>query len=119
MGKNNYIQRRRNEQQVFLDIGERMGIQKACDYIQIALRDPEVMGKGTFGRARIEKLFRRVAELADYFHTAFTFDVEADNRQEEMDAALREIYGDDLETFYERYPELKKIRYDKARKGWV
>ena len=109
MGKNNYLQRRRDEQQVFLDVGERMGIQKTCDYIQIALREPEV----------IRKLFRRVAELADYFHTAFTFDVEADNRQEEMDAALREIYGDDLETFYERYPELKKIRYDKARKGWV
>ena len=62
MGKNNYLQRRRDEQQVFLDVGERMGIQKTCDYIQIALRDPEVMGKGTFGRARIEKLFRRVAE---------------------------------------------------------
>lgn len=58
-------------------------------------------------------------ELADYYHTAFTFDVEADYRQEELDAHLREIWGDDLKPFYDRYPKLKKLQYGKSRKGWT
>lgn len=44
---------------------------------------------------------------------------QADKKQEELDALLLEIWGDDLSKFYERYPEIKQIRYDKAQKGWV
>ena len=40
-------------------------------------------------------------------------------RQEELDRCLREIWGEDLVPFYERYDELKKFKYDKAKKGWV
>ena len=116
--KNTYINRRQAANQAFLDAGEQMGIQKMWDYIQIALRDPEVMGKDVLGRKRLEKLYQKTAELADYFHTAFTDDVEADHRQEEMDAALREIWGGDLSTFYERYPQLKKVDYTKSKKNW-
>lgn len=77
------------------------------------------MGKDVFGRSRVERLFRKAKELADYFHLAFTTDVEADKRQEELDGLLREIWGEDLSTFYDRYPELKKIQYDRPKKGWV
>lgn len=96
-----------------------MGMQKVWDYVQIALRDQELMGKDVFGRARLEKLYKRLMELADYYHTAFTDDKEADCRQEEMDARLREVWRDDLNTFYERYPQLKKQAYDKKRKWWT
>ena len=116
--KNTYLERRQAVNQAFLDTGEQMGIQKMWDYIQIALRDPETMGKDVMGRKRMEKLYKKTAELADYFHTAFTDDKEADHRQEEMDAALREIWGSDLSTFYERYPQLKKLDYNKPRKNW-
>lgn len=81
--------------------------------------DPDAMGKDVFGRSRVERLFRKAKELADYFHLAFTTDVEADKRQEELDGLLREIWGEDLSTFYDRYPELKKIQYDRPKKGWV
>lgn len=120
MAKTNaYIARQLAEQQACLDAGTKLGIQQMCDYFQIALRDPEVMGKDVMGRARIEKIMARVKTLSDYFHTAFTNDVDADHRQEELDAPLRELFGKDFEPFYARYPDLKKQRYDKPRKGWV
>jgi hypothetical protein len=39
--------------------------------------------------------------------------------QAQMDAQLREIWGDALQPFYDRYPELKRYDYKKAQKGWV
>lgn len=119
MAKNDFQKRLRDREQAVFDAGERIGLQKMWDYLQIALRDPEVMGKDVLGRKRMEKVFRKTGELADYFCKAFSKDVEADNRQEELDALLREIWGDDLTTFYDRYPELKKFKYDKPQKGWV
>ena len=116
--KNYYLERRQAVNQAFLDTGEQMGMQKMWDYIQIALRSPEVMGKDVLGRKRMEKLYKKTSELAYYFHTAFTDDKEADHRQEEMDAALGEIWTDDLRTFYERYPQLKRLDYNKPRKNW-
>ena len=116
--KNTYLDRQRQRDQAFFDAGERVGIQKMWDYMQIALRDPEIMGKDVFGRKRLEKLFYKSKELADYFHTAFTDDKEADLVQRDMDAALREIWGEDLSEFYDRYPELKKLGYTKSRKNW-
>lgn len=117
-GKNTYLERKKAVNQGFLDAGEQIGLQKMWDYMQIALRDPEIMGKDVFGRKRLEKLYRKTIELANYFHTAFTDDKEADRVQRDMDAALKEVWGDDLSPFYDRYPELKKMGYNKPRKNW-
>ena len=116
--KNKYLDRQRQRDQAFFEAGERIGIQKMWDYMQIALRDPDIMKKDVFGRSRLEKLFLKSKELAEYFHTAFTDDKEADLVQRDMDAALREIWGEDLSEFYDRYPELKKLGYTKSRKNW-
>lgn len=116
---NAYLDRQQKDRQKFFDAGEEIGVQKAWDYIQIALRDPEVMGRDIMGRKRIEKVFKKMSELADFYHTAFTDDKEADYCQEKLDAQLREVWGDDLKTFYERYPTLKKLGYNKPRKNWV
>ena len=116
--KNTYLDRQRQRDQAFFEAGERIGIQKMWDYMQIALRDPDIMKKDVFGRSRLEKLFLKSKELADYFHTAFTDDKEADLVQRDLDAALREIWCDDLSPFYDRYPELKQLGYTKSRKNW-
>lgn len=116
--KNTYLQRQKTVQQTYLDIGEEMGMQKMWDYIQIALRDPETMGKDILGRKRIEKIFEKLKGLSDCYHTAFTDDKEADYYQEQMDGQLREIWGDDLNTFFERYPYMKQLDYNKPRKNW-
>ena len=118
MAKNDYHQRQRAVHQGFLDAGEQLGMQKMWDYVQIALHDPEVMGRDTFGENRLCKLFDALKKIADVYHTAFTPDKEADYYQEKLDAQLREIYGDKALPFYERYPEMKRITYDKPRKGW-
>lgn len=117
MGKNGYIAQRDAMRQGFLDTGEKMGMQKMWDYIQLTLRDPEVMGKDTFGKKRLEKVFNNLKVLADRYHICFTDDKEADYYQEELDGLLRPGC-DEFYSFYERYPQLKKFGYDKARKGW-
>lgn len=117
-GNNAYLKKQQAQRQAVLDIGEEMGMQKMWDYVQMCLRDPDIMGKDTFGRERINRLFKGLAERADRYHVAFTDDKEADYYQEKMDAELREIHGEELKTFYERYPYIKKFGYDKPRKNW-
>ena len=116
--KNAYLEKRKALNQGFLDVGEEMGLQKMWDYVQIALRDPDVMGKDILGRKRLEKIYEKVKELADTYHTCFTDDPEADYYQEKLDAQLREVWGEDLQNFYVRYPHVKKFHYDKAYKSW-
>lgn len=117
MAKNGYLQKRQAINQGFLDAGEQMGMQKMWDYIQLTLRDPDVMGKDTFGKERLEKIYKHLKVLADRYHICFTDDKEADYYQEQLDTQLRTAC-DEFYTFYERYPQLKKLGYDKARKGW-
>ena len=119
MGKNDYLAKQNAMYQGFLDAGEQLGMQKMWDYIQIVLRDPKVMGKDTFGPQRLEKIFEAMKTVANEYHTAFTADKEADYYQEKLDSELREIWGDKTLSFYDRYPDIKKIKYDKAKKGWV
>lgn len=116
---NAYLDKQRKLAQSYFEAGEEIGLQKAWDYIQLALRDPDAMGKDVLGRKRIEKVYKKMLVLVDFYHTAFTDDKEADYCQEKLDCQLREIWGDDLKTFYERYPTLKKLGYDKPRKNWV
>ena len=117
MAKNDFLAKQKAMYQGFLDAGEQMGMQKMWDYIQLALRDPEVMGKDTFGKVRLERLYKHLKVLADKYHICFTDDKEADYYQEELDAQIRKGC-DTFYPFYERYPQLKQIGYDKSRKGW-
>ena len=117
--KNDYVAQRQKRDREMLATGISMGMQLTSDFFQIALRDPEVMGKDIFGRGRIEKIVDKTMELDDYFNLAFSDHVEAEMYQEEMDRLLREIWKDDLLPFQERYDKLKKVKYDKPKKGWV
>ena len=116
---NGYFKKRNAINQSFLDAGEELGVQKMWDYMQLALRDPDVMGKDTFGPQRLEKVFKAMQALASEYHVAFTDDVEADYYQEKMDRQLKDIWKDRFQPFYERYPQLKQFSYKKAKKGWV
>ena len=82
---NGYFKKRNEINQSFLDAGEQLGVQKMWDYMQLALRDPAVMGKDTFGPDRLEKLFKAMQALASEYHTAFT-----------DDASVVEKYGKNL-----------------------
>lgn len=117
--KNDYQKRREARDQAWLDVGEEMGIQKMADYIAIALHDPDVMGKNVYSRERIDEFMAHLSRIADHYKKAFSLDKEADYHQELLDRAQKEIYGDDMQPFNVRYPYVKEISYEKAKKGWV
>lgn len=119
MGKNDYLEKRRARDREFFNAGMDTGIQLAHDFIQMALHEPQVMGKDTIGKSRFEKVFQKCAEYDDYYHLCFTGHIDADKRQEEMDAVLKEIYGEELVPFQQRYPHIKQYGYLKPQKGWV
>ena len=114
-----YIKQRHERDRKMIAIGLNMGMQITSDFYAMSLHDPDVMKKDTFGRGRIDAVTENNMKLDDYFNPAFSNDVEAERYQEEMDRKLREVYGDDLVPFKERYPYLKQINYDKPKKGWV
>lgn len=114
---NSYLRKREAMNQGLLDIGEQLGMQKMWDYIQVTLKDPAVMDKDVFGKKRLDKIYQHIKVLADRYSICFTDDKEADYYQEELDAQIRKGC-DEFYPFYERYPMLKQLGYNKARKGW-
>lgn len=115
---NDFLKRRDERDRKFFDAGMMFGLQLANDFYQITLHDKTVMGSRVLGRAMIGKVAAHCSELDDHFSDAFSDSVEADYLQEEMDGVLREILGDELIPFRERYPIVKQYGYLKSRKGW-
>lgn len=120
MAKNEYAKRRIAEKNFLLEIGMDAGFQKCWDLIQIALRDPKAVGKDIFGRGRIEQLYKVLHEYERDLGKAWlpSKEKEADVKQRDLDARLREIWGDELCDFKGRYPYIKAIDYSKSRKEW-
>lgn len=119
MGKNAYLAQREQRDQYFFENGEAVGFQRCLDYMQTLLRNPEYVGRDTFGRKRWEKLYEGLKACDKTFGSAFTHEAEADYCQEKLDENIREIFGDDTLPFQERYPMFKKMDYKKPMKGWV
>ena len=121
MAKNDYLARKMQREQDVFDAGLRIGRQQMCDYITLALRDPETKGKDTFSGKRILKVLRKTNDLMNEFNKAFEKCDEADYYQEKLDALLREAYVDEITegffSFFDRYEMVKKFDYTKVR--WV
>ena len=118
MAKNDFLDRIKGREQDCFDAGQEMGIQMVWDAVQLALRDPYVVGSKKWGRKKLARLYERTAYYKKYFHEAFTMSPEADVKQEEQDSLLREIWGDELVPHKERYPQQKEFSYKKSRKEW-
>ena len=120
MGKNDFLARTRAREQAVFSVGENIGMQRMWDYLQIALNSTEVMGKDTLGKSRLKRAFDFVQKLDKEFQPAFNGnEVESDVCQRNMDAALEQIWGDELAPFYDRYPDMKKIDYSTRKKSWT
>lgn len=115
MPKNDYLSRKLQREQEVFDAGLRIGRQQMCDYITLALRDPETMGKDTFSGRRILKVLRKTNDLMNEFNRAFEKCDDADYYQEKLDALLREAYGDEIRdgfySFHDRYECVKRFDY--------
>lgn len=118
MGRNDFLDKQKQRDAKFFQAGMLFGTQLASDYYNLSLHDKAVMGSRAIGSNMISKIAENCKKLDDHFCDAFTDAVDADYLQEEMDAGLREIFGNNLIPFRERYPLLQTYGYMKSRKGW-
>lgn len=120
MAKSGFLQKQQAMNQGFLEVGMDTGFQKCWDLLQIVLHDAKVMGKDTFGKDRIKKIYEAMQTLEKELGPAWlpTKKNDADVCQRDLDALLGEIWGEELCPFYDRYPYVKKPDYSKGRKDW-
>ena len=121
MAKNDFLARQRQREQEVFDAGLRIGRQQMCDFITLALREPDVMRKDTFSGKRIVLVLQEVKKKMEEFSPAFEKSDEADYYQEKLDRLLREAYGDEIDdgffSFHDRYECVKRFDYTKGK--WV
>lgn len=119
-GNNSFIKKRDERDQKFFDAGIDVGFQKCLDYVMNALRDPELVGDHIWGEKKLYKLNMLLAKYDAYFYPAWNYKhKDADIRQRDLDARLREGCGKYFAPFPERYPVMQDLRYDKPMKGWT
>lgn len=112
MGKNAFLEQQKAREQAWFDIGFDIAFQQAFDFICCVLHDKSIMGNDTFGRDRMIKIMHGMRKYKEHFDKAYsTKYIYADHLQEELDGLLREIFGDDMDSFETRYPQLRKITY--------
>lgn len=114
--KNNYIAQREADRQKFFVAGCDTTAQQMFDMMCLALHDPEVMGKNTFGAERLKKVHDAMYQYEKKFHEAWMHTQESDYYQEKLDANLKEIFGE-VAPFNERYPYFRDWNYNKPMKG--
>ena len=116
MGKNKYILERDAMRRGFFDAGLRSGRQQILDMVSLVLRDPEIMGKDTFGKDRLVKVVKGVGKYIDLYEKAWLKDDETDYYRAKLDDALVEAYGEGLhDTFLQRYEFAAEFDYTKGK----
>lgn len=113
---NSYLKQRDADREKFFTAGCDLAAQQMFDMMCLALHDPEVMGKNTFGKERLIKLHKAMYEYERQFHEAWIHTPESDYYQEQLDGALREIFGE-IDPFNARYPYTREWNYNKPMKG--
>lgn len=108
-------ERVQRDRQRYLDIGLDSGAQIVHDMLCVALRDKQAMGDDVWGKERIVRLLTRLNELKEEFGPAFRPGPEQDYMQEQLDGALREIFGAATVPFTVRHPYIREIDYTKRR----
>lgn len=116
MGKNDFLAKQRAMQQACLDVGLKTGRQQIIDCVVLALHDPQIVGKDTFGANRILKVVKGIGDYLDTYAEAFQTTSESDYYQSKLDAALAEVLGDGMkDSFVDRYEYVKQMDYFTGR----
>lgn len=114
MAKNDYQARLKAREMTILRAGIEIGRQQMCDYISLAAHDQKVMGRALSAES-INRMLNGCASKMEEYTKAFERCDEADYVQERMDDALRDIYGENLVKFPERYPHMKMFNYKNGK----
>ena len=116
MGKNDYLARQRALQRGYFEAGLQSGRQQIIDMVSLVLRDPDIMGKDTFGKDRLLKVVKGIGEYIDKYQPAWEKSDETDYYQTKLDDALAEAYGEGLhDSFYKRYTYAPEYDYMKGK----
>lgn len=116
MGKSDFLARQRAMQQGFFNAGVQSGRQQILDMVSLVLRDPDIMGKDTFGKERLLKVIQGVNAKIDLYQKAWEKDDETDYYRAKLDAALAEAYGEGMhDTFQKRYEYAPEFDYVKGK----
>ena len=113
---NNYLAQRDAVRQGFFTAGLQCGRQQIIDMMSLVLRDPDIMGKDTFGKDRLLKVVTGIGEYIDTYQKAWEKDDETDYYRAKLDDALAQAYGEGLhDTFLKRYDMAPEYDYLKGR----
>ena len=116
MARNDFLAQQRKTQRAHFDAGVQMGRQQIIDMLSLVLRDPEIMGKDTFGKERLLKVVQGVDDYIGKYELAWQKHDETDYVRAKLDAALAEAYGDGLhDSFLQRYEFAPEFDYTKGK----
>lgn len=116
MGKNGYLEKQRAMQRGFFDTGLQCGRQQIIDMVSLVLRDPDIMGKDTFGKERLCKVVVGIKEYIDTYQKAWEKDDETDYYRAKLDEALAQAYGYELhDSFLKRYEFAPEFDYNRGK----
>ena len=116
MAKNAFLEKQRTIQRGFFDTGLQCGRQQMIDMMSLVLRDPDIMGKDTFGKDRLLKVIQGLKDYIDTYQKAWEKDDETDYYRAKLDDALAQAYGEKLhDSFLERYEFAPEFDYVKGK----
>lgn len=114
--KNPFLAKQQELQLACFDAGLQCGRQQILDMMSLVLRDPEIMGKDTFGKDRLLKVVKGIGEYIDKYQQAWEKTDETDYYRVKLDEALVEAYGEGLhDSFTKRYEFAPEYDYIKGR----
>ena len=112
--QNSYLAKQAAVNYGYFTAGLQSGRQQILDLVSLVLRDPEIMGKDTFGKDRLLKVVKGVGDYIDLYQKAWEKDDETDYYRAKLDAALAEAYGDGLhDSFLKRYEFAPEFDYNR------
>lgn len=113
---NSYIANRDAMRRGFFEAGLQCGRQQIIDMVSLVLRDPDIMGKDTFGKDRLMKVVIGIKEYIDTYQKAWEKDDETDYYRAKLDDALAQAYGEELhDSFLKRYEFAPEFDYNRGK----
>lgn len=114
--ENAYLRRQKEIKDGYFYAGLQCGRQQILDMVTLVLRDPDIMGKDTFGKDRLVKVIQGVGEYIDTYQKAWEKDDETDYYRAKLDEALAQAYGESLhDSFLKRYEYAPEFDYMKGK----
>lgn len=116
MANNSYLAQQKAIREGYFNAGLQSGRQQIIDMVSLVLRDPDIMGKDTFGKDRLLKVVKGIGEYIDTYEKAWLKDDETDYYRVKLDEALAAAYGEGLrDSFLQRYEYAPEFDYTKGK----